>query len=224
MEWKTSAAAEHLLRFSPDRREGPDRRGGDGMGPQQLFHPDHVVPAVELIAALGKFPHQPVAQMGVEPQAVPGQVFVVGFRHGNAGVQVQNALHPQNFFQGAVQPLPQTLVAAAVGEVNGGLRRPAVSGPGVEGTGVGVAHNGAVFHRCQVRVLFQRMPDPSGELLQRGHLVLKGDGGVPDVIGIKLQQGRSVLWARDTDGNFRHRIASLEMFPYLFTTWTLRWS
>ena len=41
-----------------------------------LFHPDHMIPPPELIAALVEFAHHPVAQLFMEPDAVPCQIGV----------------------------------------------------------------------------------------------------------------------------------------------------
>ena len=47
-----------------------DRRRGDGMVAQHLFHPDHIVPAAERVAALVKAADQAVAQVLMAANAV----------------------------------------------------------------------------------------------------------------------------------------------------------
>ena len=53
-----------------------------------LFHPDHVVPAAEFIAALMKFSDFDIAQMFMELFAVSGEIFVFSDRICDAGIQV----------------------------------------------------------------------------------------------------------------------------------------
>ena len=56
------------------------------MCPDMLFHPYHVIPAVELIPALAKLPNHPVAKVCMEAYAVFVQMLVLCFRIGDAGV------------------------------------------------------------------------------------------------------------------------------------------
>ena len=72
-----SELRKELFHFFPDLREGADRRGRSGMLSHQLFQPDHVVPAAKFITAAGERADRPEAQMGVKPQTVPGQVFIL---------------------------------------------------------------------------------------------------------------------------------------------------
>ena len=53
----------------------------------ELLHPDHIVPAAELVPALVELSHQPVSQMLVKMGAVPGQILVLYLRIADAGVQ-----------------------------------------------------------------------------------------------------------------------------------------
>ena len=69
-----------------------DRRRGDGMVTYHFLHPDHIVPAAELVAALVKAANQAVAQVLMEANAVVVQVRISADWRGNAGVQVQEAL------------------------------------------------------------------------------------------------------------------------------------
>ena len=193
-----------MLHLLPDFREGADRGRGDGMRSQQLLQPDHMVPAGKFAAALGELPHRPEAQMGVEVQTVVGQIVVVLFGDGDTGVQVQDALLPQNGFQRVVQPSAQPLMAAVMGKVDGGLRRPAVGWAGMERPRIGIAHHDAVLHGNQIGVLFQGVPDARRKFLRCGHLVLKGDGGVPDIVSVNIQQRRSILRRCVANGNFRY--------------------
>ena len=98
-----------------------------------------------------------------------------------------------------VQPLAKPLMAAAVGKVNGGLRRPAVSGAGMEGSCIGVPHDDAVFNGGQIGGFLQGAADARSEFLRRRHIVFKGDSGVPHIVGVDFQQGRGVLRACNAD-------------------------
>jgi len=63
------------------RRDSPDifhRRLVFGVLADELLHPHHVVPAVELETAILKFAHEPVAVFFVEMAACVGHVLVVG--------------------------------------------------------------------------------------------------------------------------------------------------
>lgn len=62
-----------------------------------LFHPDHIVPVIEFIAALIKFPNKPVTQMLMKEYAVSGQIGILCFRISNAGVQIENMLAANTF-------------------------------------------------------------------------------------------------------------------------------
>ena len=53
-----------------------------------FFHPNHIVPAVKLIAALVKLSHHPVSQTFVKFHAVPGQIGVLPGGIGDTGVEV----------------------------------------------------------------------------------------------------------------------------------------
>ena len=50
------------------------------MGADDLFCPDHMVPAAELAAAVIKFPYDLISQVLVKFSAVSGQIFVFLFR------------------------------------------------------------------------------------------------------------------------------------------------
>ena len=89
---------------------------------QQLFHPGHVVPGPKFIAAFLELPHQPEAHMGVELQAVSGQVGVLRRRSADAGVQVPDPLGPGQVLQGPVEPPAYALPPGVPPEVDAGLR------------------------------------------------------------------------------------------------------
>lgn len=56
-----------------------------------LLHPDHVVPASELVAALVEVPDLLETEVGMESLAVVREVFVLRDGAGYTGVKVKNA-------------------------------------------------------------------------------------------------------------------------------------
>ena len=112
--------------------------------PDDLFHPDHVVPAAELVPAVVEGADQCEAQMLVEPGAVPGQVFVLRLRVADAGIQVQDAHGLQPVGQRLVQSTAHAVFPGVVVQVDGQLTGPVVSGPAHKGPRVGVALHPAV--------------------------------------------------------------------------------
>ena len=54
----------------------------------ELFHPDQVVPAVELVAALMEFSHHAVSKVFMEFGAVFGEMFIFVIRVSDADVNV----------------------------------------------------------------------------------------------------------------------------------------
>ena len=76
-----------------------------------LFHPDHVVPAPELVAALRKGTGQFKTEMAVEMRAVACEVLVFGAWPGDAGVEVEDPHLAQSCFQFPVEPAADAGVA-----------------------------------------------------------------------------------------------------------------
>ena len=69
-----------------------------------------MIPAVEFIPALMKGACHAVAQMCVELGAVFGEIFVLGFRITDAGVQVGKVLSPADGFDRLIEPFAKTLL------------------------------------------------------------------------------------------------------------------
>ena len=65
------------------------------MKADELFHPDHVVPAAEFIPAFPEHSHLFEAHMRVEAFAVVGEIFVLGVGMTDAGVEIEHAHLPQ---------------------------------------------------------------------------------------------------------------------------------
>jgi hypothetical protein len=61
-----------------------------------LFHPHHVIPSVELIAAVMEFSHASEPHSFMETDAVFVEIFIFFGRTGDAGVKVQYVLKSQN--------------------------------------------------------------------------------------------------------------------------------
>lgn len=145
---------------------------------QRFLHPRHIVPRAEFIGAMGEPPHRSKAQMGVESHAVAGQIGVVVIGIGDAGVEVLHILGLGDALQLGIQPLAQTLATNVLPQIDAGLHRPAVGGPFPKGAGIGVPQNFAVFHGHDIGIAPQGVGDAALKFLQRGNLVLKGDGGL----------------------------------------------
>ena len=58
-----------------------------------FLHPDHVVPAIEFLAALVEVSHFLVTKALMKTNTVLSQVFVFGLDKGDAGIHIQDALH-----------------------------------------------------------------------------------------------------------------------------------
>ena len=67
-----------------------------------LFHPDHVIPPPELIAALMKLPCRGIAQALVEAEAGQGEGLVLHLGQGDAGVAVEDVLGGEQGLQGPI--------------------------------------------------------------------------------------------------------------------------
>ena len=76
------------------------------MSADDLFCPDHVIPASELAAAVIKFPYDLISQVLVKFSAVSGQIFVFLFRIADTGVEVCDVLRLGDFFQSLVKFFP----------------------------------------------------------------------------------------------------------------------
>ena len=57
-----------------------------------LLHPDHVVPASELLAAQVEVGHTTVAKLFMEAYAVLRQILIFCLDEGDAGIHVKDAL------------------------------------------------------------------------------------------------------------------------------------
>ncbi len=80
----------------------------DRMPADDLFHPDHMIPAAELISALPKFPSLCKSESGVKPSAVLVQIFILCFRISDAGVEIQDPHLFQPCFQGFIEHSPKS--------------------------------------------------------------------------------------------------------------------
>ena len=138
-----------------------------GVGADELFHPDLVVPGAEFIAAAVEGAHQAIAHVPVEKHAVVGQVFIRVVGAGDAGIQIADAHGFQGALQGFIQRPSHTAAPMLPADIDGGLHRPIVGRPGFEGTGVGVAQDAPrLIHRLDVGVFCGNGADPPPEFLR----------------------------------------------------------
>ena len=104
-----------------------------------FFHPDHVVPAPELIAAVVEGTGQREAQMLVELGAVFGEVFVLRLRVADAGVEVEDTHGLEPVGQRLIEGAAQSAAPGVVVEVDGQLCGPVVGRAAYKSVGIGVA-------------------------------------------------------------------------------------
>ena len=64
------------------------------MFPDELFHPDHIVPSFKFISAVIEFSYKPVSLMTMELYAVSVKVFIFFLRAGYTGVHIKKAIFP----------------------------------------------------------------------------------------------------------------------------------
>ena len=172
---------------------GQVRIGNNGwllgpVGRKELLHPDHVVPAAELIAAAAEGPGQREAQMLMELGAGAGERLVLRLRPADAGVEVQHPHLRQPLFQRRIQLPPQPHFPGVAGQIDGQLTAPVISGPTHKSPGVGVALHRAVHLRHQIGVAAHDVPHPSAKLLLRGGGVFEADGGMLNIVAVNFQQ------------------------------------
>ena len=140
-----------------------------------LFHPDHVVPAVEFIPAPVEFARHVKPQLFMKPDAVRGKVFIFFLRTGNAGVQVQDSLLLQNEFQGFIKPGAYAQSFSVRSHIDGKLRDPLISRPFMKDARIGISQNFSVRFRYQPGLFFLYAPDPCGKPLRGGNFIFKGN-------------------------------------------------
>ena len=73
-----------------------------GVLPDLLFHPDHVIPVPELVAAVVELARHGIAHMFMKPDAVQGQIVILFFGFPDSGVLSLNILGSGDGFQGSV--------------------------------------------------------------------------------------------------------------------------
>ncbi len=79
-----------------------------------LFHPYHVIPASEFIAALMKCSDFCISEMRMEIRAVCCQVFIILIRIADAGIQIQNTHFFKRLFHRLVEHPPHDVQYTAI--------------------------------------------------------------------------------------------------------------
>ena len=147
--------------------------------------------------------HDFVAAPGMEINAGASQVGVaVRNRCGDAGVQHLYILSAGGVLQRVVQPGAKTTATAVLPQIDAGFRRPGVGCAAAQLSGVGIAHDLAIAFYDQVRMRVQCVFNTLAEVIQRGHFILKCDGGFDDIGRIDIQQRRGVI--RDCGADMYH--------------------
>ena len=200
---------------APRRRSGGSPPGGRGRGwdqgggglrvvPQGLLKVAGAEPLAELEAAAVELARQGIAQAVVEADAGVRPVGRGLWGPGDAGADGPDALGPGELLQGMVEAAAQALAPDVPADVDAGLHDPAVGGTGPEGAGVGVAKDLAVPLGHEVGVFRGDGGDPAAELFGVRGLILKGDGGLPDVGGVDGGEGGGVALPDGTEADIGH--------------------
>ena len=147
-----------FARLGADLGKGTDRRLRHDMRRKVLFHPDHVVPAVEFVPALPEFPDEAIPQVRVELFRIVRQIFVArAVRAGDARFHIANALQSEYLRQCVVQLAAEAHLLASSVHINARLDRPIIGCAFLERAGIGIAQEFPVPFRDEVGVFLQRM-------------------------------------------------------------------
>ena len=80
------------------------------MLPDKFFHPNHVVPTIELAATKMKMCHPLVAHSFMKTNTLMGEVFIFVFYVGDTSIQIENALFLESGFQSIMEFHTNTLM------------------------------------------------------------------------------------------------------------------
>ena len=122
------------------------------MLPDDLFHPDHIIPASEFVTALIKFTDQTIPDMCMVILAVAGQILILYLRHTDACLHIQDSHSPAHSLQRAVQLSSHTTAAQIFLYINGSLHSPVISCPLMKRSDISIAQNRSVPLCDQIRV------------------------------------------------------------------------
>ena len=98
-----------------------------------FFHPDHVVPAVEFVAAVFEGSAEVEAEVFVELGAVFVEIFVLYFGVADAGIKIQNTHGFQAVGEGFVEFSAETTFFGVMVQVDREFAGPVVGGSANEG-------------------------------------------------------------------------------------------
>ena len=173
--------------------------GHGGMDP--FFHPDHVIPSAEFIAAAFVPSCIAEAQSLMETGTVGAEIrIVLPVCTGDAGIEHMDILFCQPLLQGRIQALPHSGPAAVPIHIDGQLHPMLIGLPLLEGASIGIAHDPAFVLGDQVRIAFQRPGDPCLKLREAGDGILKGHRGMLHIRAIDFQKARGI--GRGSNANF----------------------
>ena len=164
------------------------------MGYKHLFHPDHIPPLAQFIAAFGEMAHGAVAVFFVKGNAVRIGV-------GNAGVDVDDILAFQIVFQCLIENGARAGAPCVFGHIDGGLHSPVIGGPLLKFRCIGISQDASVPNCSQIRVPLQGGGDTVLKLLDSRHLIFKGDGCLFHIGCVYGQKGFCVCFLRHADGD-----------------------
>ena len=186
---------------------------------QKLFHPYHVVPFSEFIAAFFKFAHKAVAHVSVKFRAVVCKVFVLiaAVRRAYTGFKRVNVLHAGNVFDCRIELFADTFFKQPGFKVNGSFRTVYVCGTSHKGACVGIPQLFPPLLRKNIWVSFQGVFYPLPECLGRRHLGFKRNGGFFHIGGIDFQKLLRVIRRGCSQCDIVHVFLSLRRYRSKFS-------
>lgn len=177
---------------------------------KELFHPHHVVPRSELIAALIKSSDHAVAEVLVIFGAVVGKMLVWRIRPAYAGLKIYYALGAGDALKRRVQHFSDADVAAVKAQIYRRLRRPVVGRAADKGAQIGIAQKLAVLFRDDVRIPRQLVHHAACKLVKTRNGGLEAYGRFLDIWRVERQKLGGIRNTRNAQLNIVH---SLPLLP-----------
>ena len=170
----------------------------------ELFHPDHVIPAVKLPAAGNKAAYQAVAHVLVKFHAVVGEMSVLMLCVCDAGVGIQHVLLFEHILKRCVKQLSAARAAHILFDIYRQLGAAVVCLTGVKSRGIGISHDMTVLYGGDVGVIFQGVFYPAAKILHSGNIYFKGNGSLGNVGGVYFKQLLRIVGSYVSDSYIAH--------------------
>lgn len=153
----------------------------------ELFHPHHVIPCSEFVAAFIKPADHAITKMRVILGTVVRQMLIRLIRPAYAGFKVYYALSTGKALKRGVQHFADAHFAAVAPQIYRCLRRPQIRSAPDKRAEVGIAKKLAVFLRDYIGIPRQLMHHALGKLLKARNDSLEAYGRVLDIGCIERQ-------------------------------------